>query len=154
MFLQFIPHKCIMCIRNSHPFSVHVLSCWSQNPELLLGGCRHCSSPYSCLLKRAAHILESSDDTQIFAFLQPSVWQLKQSSPLHFSPLFTSVAHLQVSLESKISRISRQQLYTFLCHLCSFFKKYIFINFIKNKELYTKLLLLQRLWCLETQAAA
>lgn len=114
-----------------------------QNPELLLRGCRHCSSPYSCLLKRAAHILESSDDTQIFAFQQHSVCQLKQSSPLHFFPLFTSVAHLQVSLESKISRISRQQLYTFLCHLCSFFKKYIFINFIKNKELCTKLLLLQ-----------
>ena len=81
--------------------------------------------------KRAARILKSSDDTQIFVFLQHSVWWLKQLSPLCFS-LSTSVAHLQVSLETKISRISRQQLYTTLCHLCSFSKKYTLVSSIKN----------------------
>lgn len=73
--------------------------------------------------KRAAYILQPSDDAQIFVFLQHSVWRLKQLSPLHFSSLSTSVAHLTASLALKISRISRQRLYTTLCHFCSSSKK-------------------------------
>lgn len=81
--------------------------------------------------ERAALILQSSEDAQILAFLQHSVWWLQQS-PLHFSPHSTRVAHLTVSLWSKISSISRKHLNTTLCCFGSSSKKYVSTHLINN----------------------